>query len=270
MVKTIFEIENRLNIQKEFDKFISILHNNTNLIYTNSRAGDNRMSYVSLIDKVAFKKWRYRDTFITVEEYLENIGIDKYVISGSKYITEEIFLYYLEFIKNMTSIVLNEDVIYKYDESFSAILDNMKIILEKMNYMFKKVEDKYIITKRDSDVDSILDKVPQKISEVLLEYNDFRNKDDIEEKKKILKKLDLYIEENKKIILGIDSKLVDSIGTIVNEMGVNHPINKEPYISLRESELIEWYDKCFLLMIHAIRTTEVNDIKKQRQELVKN
>lgn len=75
--------------------------------------------------------------------------------------------------------------------------------------------------------------------------------------------------KKEKNISSIDSNLMDSIGTIVNEMGINHPINKEPYKSLKESELIEWYDKCFLLMIHAIRTLKVNEIKKERLELVK-
>ena len=105
---------------------------------------------------------------------------------------------YLEFIQNMTMQLLNADVIYSYDDSFRAILDNMKIILERMNYKFEKVGDRYIITKRDPDVDSILINVPKNIASLLLEYNDFRNEDDIEEKKKILKKIDLYIEERKK------------------------------------------------------------------------
>ena len=51
-------------------------------------------------------------------------------------------------------------------------------------------------------------------------------------------------------------------------MGVNHPITEEPYKSFTEEQLIEWYDKCFLMMIHAIRTVEVNKIKNERKQLL--
>ena len=52
-------------------------------------------------------------------------------------------------------------------------------------------------------------------------------------------------------------------------MGVNHPIKEEPYNTFSKEELLRWYDKCFLMMIHAIRTVEVNKIKNQRAKLVK-
>ena len=145
-------------------------------------------------------------------------------------------------------------------------MENIPKILEKMNYKLKELEDKVIIVKRDSDVDSILTVVSEDIADILLEYNDFRIKNNIEEKKKILKKIDLYIEKNIKI-KSFDKGLDDCIGTIVNKMGINHPIEEE-FKTLTVTELIEWYDKCFLMMIHAIRTVEINKIKNERKKLI--
>ena len=53
-------------------------------------------------------------------------------------------------------------------------------------------------------------------------------------------------------------------------MGVNHPIKDEPYKSFAEEQLLEWYDKCFLMMLHVIRAKEVKKIKNERKALVSN
>ena len=136
-----------------------------------------------------------------------------------------------------------------------------------MNYESKQIKDKIIITKRNADVDSILEFVPKNIRDVLLEYNDFRIKNDLEAKQKLLKEIDLYIEGNIKVS-SFDTSLDDSIGTIVNKMGVNHPLKEEPFKSFSKEQLLEWYDKCFVMMIHAIRTVEINKIKAERKALV--
>ena len=148
-----------------------------------------------------------------------------------------------------------------------AAIENIPRILEKMNYKIKELDDKIIITKRNADVDSILENVPEDMASTLLEYNDFRIQDDIKTKQKILKNIDLYIEKNINI-KSFDKELDNAIGTIVNKMGVNHPIKEESYKSFTDEQLIEWYDKCFLMMLHAIRTIEVNKIKNERKELV--
>ncbi len=268
-MKSIFEIENRLNIPKEFSKFIEVFHEDTNAVlvredyYTSTYT-----TFINAIENIVFLKWKYRDTFLDVDEYLEHIGIKGNSIDYLKlYIDEETFLRYIEFIFNMIVLLDNEKSV-TIQPLTEAAIENIPIILEKMNYKIEKIdEEKYIITKRNADVDSVLTEVPENIASILLEYNDFRIKDNIEEKKKILKKLDLYIE--KKInVKSFDRGLDDSIGMVVNKMGVNHPIKEEPFKSFKETELIEWYDKCFLMMLHAIRTVDINKIKNERKELI--
>ena len=266
-MKSIFELENRLDIQHEFSKFIKILHQNNQAVQINPYG--NWTSFINAIDKKVFKKWKYRDTILTVKEYLNFIGIEKDIYAGAWPISKEIFLYYLEFILNMIKLLDETYGIYQCDEEITAIIENIPIILEKMNYISKEVDDKIIITKRDADMDSILTKVPGKIANILLEYNDFRIRGDVEAKKKILKDIDLYIEKNINV-KSFDRDLDNSIGFIINKMGVNHPIIEEPYTNISNEELIKWYDKCFLMMIHAIRTVEVNKIKSERKELLNN
>lgn len=265
-MKNIFEIENRLDIQKEFKRFINVFHN-MQMIDSNFRG--EYLSLFAYFDRFVFRKWDYRDTMLVTVEYLNHIGVSNKMLNKDENITEEIFLRYIEFVLNMIKEA-GDSLMNKIGKGslLKAALDNISVILEKMNYEKVEVENRIILTKRNSDVDSILAEIslPQDVTEVLLEYNDFRVQKDIEAKKKILKKLDLYIEGNIKV-KSFDSNLGDSIGVIVNKMGINHPINEEPYLSMPKEEIIQWYDKCFLMMIHAIRSVEVNKIKNERKAL---
>ncbi len=268
-MKSIFEIENRLDIKKEYERINRVFYEDKEaaLYVVDEYHHKEYSTLIEVIDKMIFLKWKYRDTFIDVDEYLEHIGVDyeKTLIYGVESIDKTTFLYFLEFLANMYGLIKKEDSI-ELSQRAIAIIENIPKILEKMNYKLKEVEDKVIIVKRDSDVDSILTVVSEDIADILLEYNDFRIKNNIEEKKKILKKIDLYIEKNIKI-KSFDKGLDDSIGTIVNKMGINHPIEEE-FKTLTVPELNEWYDKCFFMMIHAIRTVEINKIKDERKKLI--
>lgn len=269
-MKSIFEIENRLDIPKEFSKLVDMFQENSNAaIYEEKYHSRIYGTFLSAINKTVFLEWKYRDTFLDVYEYLQHIGINIDAIDYLKYhINKEQFLYYLEFILNMVLLIddTNKRKIELLPATIAAI-ENIPRILEKMNYKIKELDDKIIITKRNADVDSILENVPEDMASTLLEYNDFRIQDDIKTKQKILKNIDLYIEKNINI-KSFDKELDNAIGTIVNKMGVNHPIKEEPYKLFTDEQLIEWYDKCFLMMIHAIRTIEVNRIKDERKKLV--
>ncbi|MBR0492066.1 MAG: hypothetical protein IJJ82_08540 [Clostridia bacterium] len=260
MVKSIFDIENRLDIQHEFKKMVKVLHGDRIGNYSDSN------SYMGMIERFIFTRWEYRDTIIDVEEYLMHIGITKDILKTGN-IENETFLYYLQFILNMEYMKSKLDMKGLTKDNERVILSNIPLILEKMNYTYYNFEDKVLISKRNADTDSVINKIPMSLSQRVLEYNDFRIQDNIEEKKKILKDIDLYIEKIKNSISSIDGKLVDSIGTIVNKMGVNHPIDLE-FKSLSEKELIKWYDKCYLMMLHAIRSLEIQKIKKERENLV--
>lgn len=269
MRKTIFEIENRLDIQKEFLKFVETFSEENGIFYDHYT-----MSFFRFLNVYIFNNWKYRDTYTDFYDYLEHIGISEYHLDGRVEISEERFLNFLELILNLyEKVVLNEmdynDIDFVNEKLRNIIPHNIPIILEKLNYIAEDKGDHIILVKRDADVDSILEIVPENISDLLLEYNDIRN-NNIETKRNILKQLDLYIEEDKKKYKNIGAETYNSIQTIVNKMGVNHPIKEEPYSSFDETTLIKWYDKCFKLMIHLIRMKDIIEINKERNSLVKD
>lgn len=266
MRHSIFEIENRINIDKEFRKLIKTLNESEKLWYNNKC-----MSYFVFLNRTVFNLWEYRDTFIELDDYLEHIGIDCDTLRGFKEIKEKEFLNFMELLLNLKLVIerkIGFDNITFFSNKVQNIIDhNIPIILEKMNYKTYNSGDKVLITKRDADVDSILENVPKNVADLLLEYNDIRN-NNFEAKKSILKDLDLFIESSKRKYKSYNSSTYDTIQTIVNKMGINHPITEKPYTSFSPNQLIEWFDKCFKLMIHLIRCEQINEINSERDDLV--
>ena len=267
MRKSIFEIENRLDIDREFSNFISCLYEQGSVRYNYSS-----MSFYKFLSDYVFNLWDYRDTFIDFDSYLEHIGILDAYINGILPIPEDVFLNFLELILNLSELIrirfVNRNTTFSYNSiRVKGIFEhNIPLILERMNYESYSDRDRIMIRKRDSDVDSILELVPDDIQNLLLEYNDIRN-NNVESKQIILKKLDLFIEKDKKKYKGLNASTYDSIQIIVNKMGINHPITEQPYSDLKSDELIKWYDKCFKLMIHLIRIEDINEINADRKKI---
>ncbi len=256
MQKSIFDYEIRIELDKEFKNLHDMLYLTRSIYY------DGWISLYTMINDVLFPKWRYKGIFIDFENFLDRMEIDL-----DNYNSAEIdFLSVLEVLINlwddMCDYVCEENINPKIIGYFEHTIP---VVVEKMNYEMYKDVDKIRLIKRNADVDSIMECTP-KIANLLLDYNDIRN-NAIDSKKKILKGIDLYIEENKKAYKNINNQTYESIQQIVNELGVNHPI-KEKYKDMPEVEISKWYDRCFKLMIHLIRQKEVNEINVERKNLV--
>ncbi len=263
MRNSIFEIENRIDIVNEFKKIMKTLYHANVLIYDG-----RQMALYDFLDNYVFSYWKYRDTFMNVHEYMEHIGIP-FTSNYSEALNEEVFLNLLEFLLNIWKVAKKvvdfKDITVVYNAQFDIVDHNIPLLLEKLNYKAVNIKDKVLIVKRDPDVDSVLDIVPKNISSLLLSYYDIRN-NKITSKKKILKDLDLYIEENKKIYTGLNNPTYETIEAIINGLGINHPIHKE-FEDMSIPELCNWYDKCFKAMIHLIRCEAINKINNERKKM---
>jgi len=253
--KSIFELENRIEDPTfEMDRLCNVFFSDER------RITHGRVPYLfqKELREEIFPSWPYRDTFISVDEYLDFLGIN------GKF-DETVFLNFLEFVYNICVFAEKKMGYTMSDSVLKAAVLNVPRILAKMGCEFRQEDDRYIIVKKDADVDSTIQYVPGEIADLLLTYGDFRIEKDIKAKQTILKKLDLYIEKNKKELRGYDDGLYQRIQQIVNKLGVNHPI-EPPYDELNKNELLEKYDECFTMMTHLLRYDAVKQIEEKNKK----
>lgn len=262
MRKSIFDLELRVDINYEFKRLKEVLFLKNGIAYEG-----HYYSLYDFLNEEVFPIWKHRGMFVDFDDFCErlDIGIEDETIN------EEEFLYLLELLVNLWMVGLEKinsnEIEYCSSKVIGYLKGNLPLLIEKMNYQIIRAKDIFRIIKRDADVDSILDLLPNNCAELLLDYNDIRN-NTLAMKKTILKKLDLFIEENKRKYQSYDTDTYNSIQIIVNKMGINHPIKEEPYTSLDDNGLIEWYDKCFKLMIHLIRKENIININNERKSLI--
>ena len=269
MRKTIFELENKLNIDDEFHRICNIIFNDS---YSVSFYNHRYSSFIDAVNQDFFSSWPYRDTFIDIYDYLDFIGIDQNIIGGFDEIDEKSFLYFLEFLANIANFISNkiesERAKYDIDKRVMACISNIKTVLAKMHCELKKDGDKVYIAKRNADVDSVIRTIPEDIADLLLAYCDFRIESNIEAKKTILKKIDIYIDANKKQLDSYDGvpAIRNDMDFIMNKLGINHATH-ERLSNLSKDELLDLYDSCFTLALDILRKRRVSDIRKRIIEL---
>jgi hypothetical protein len=100
MAKSIFELENRIDIESEFRRMVKVLYEGSTIYHDYMS-----MSLYKFLNDYVFTIWPYRDTFLTLEEYFSFIGIDDYTLKGVKKISKISFLFFVELMLNMFYIL---------------------------------------------------------------------------------------------------------------------------------------------------------------------
>lgn len=277
MVKSIFELEKRTDIRKECLRMEEYL-DRPQFIKIDGYSG--KSTFWSMANS-CFKFWPYRYTATSVYDFFDLIQLPMKV----KEMNNTEYFYYLQFIFDFVMWIssYNDDVIFDIDpnedlydlffdneDEFDLITTNIKIIMEFSNYSIEKINDHYTFIKRDADTDSILSIIENEndLRLALLEYNDFRIKNDINEKRIILKKLGDYLEPKRKEFNSINKSLTDDIFYMLNKFYIRH--NNDGNIKFdSNTDYIKWYDKLFKMIIHLIRSKYILDVQKELKDYKK-
>lgn len=265
--KSIFELEKRISPIEETKRVLSYIQL-TDVFKLGTYSPT--LPFISIID-LYFMHWPYRNSSLSCKDYLSLYGINL------KNPTQEDCLYLLEFFLNMC-IWIPDRIVYsntsysgikfKNNEIIAGIYNSILSILEGLNYTNKSLKDRTILCKRNSDVDSTIDLIKDKnLSDLLLQYLDFRIQNNSKEKGSILASINIWIEKNKEEYKKSNHSLYKEISAIINNIGSRHKENIDP--PLTDEEKIYWMDKCFHLMLHLIRSTEISKISKEIDEKFK-
>ena len=278
--KTIFDLERRCNLPAEFENIQTDLKRTT----ISSNVIKRTRLYLLLDDCI--KLWPYREAATDINTYADSHGFLHYSDTD-----DDKMLYYLELYLNLLHFAPS------YEERFARTFDltwmdgstidleckrcieNIEFLLERLNMRVRKKDAKptpqYVISKRDAQVDAVIEAVPD-LSEALLSYLDIRNQNDMGVKEAVLKVIADYLEDRHRenYYKGtMNSGLERDLFTVFNNVDVRHSGKKQ--WKLRKPAQMKLYDQTFKAAIHLLQMEDVksfintvSDLKKKHAESV--
>ena len=143
--------------------------------------------------------------------------------------------------------------------------------LNSLNHEIRKVDDRYLIIQKDAAVSEVVDIVEDSLAKIILEYNHYVLKGDLERKKNILIKIANTLEPKRTEINEINKQLCSDYFYLINNMNIRHnncdktDMGKynEKFDILKSEEKEEWYDNIFQmsLLIYLLLENKKNSSK---------
>lgn len=237
----------------------------------------------SFVDKYLFLEWKNRGNYISCNEMRNDLQINRlvyYCESGIDVAIEDLFDY-LEYVANILNLIKNckwdneNNVIDK--QICKAIINNIKNILETLNYEIYKIDDqKIIVVEKNPAATAVAEIMDENIAYKVIQYNHYLLKGDIEAKKRILLVLGNKLEPRRSQLKSLNNKLETNIFFMLNNMNLRHnncDINDEKryknfVAEMSKDKLENYYDElyqmillAFLLIDNINRTKEIENLK---------
>lgn len=261
-----------IDFQREYQKIESLV------LQPHSLHGD------SIEDSIEryFKNWKYNANYLSFKELRDQLKFtfvrDGYYNVPSGHIKDaNDFFDYCEMIINMIVLLPEEEAEY-HENNVNEIIRLIDYDLNSLNHKIRKIDDKYLIIQKDATVSEVVDIVEASLAKIILEYNHYLLKGDLEKKKNILVKIANALEPQKSEIKAINYQLFKDYFYLINNMDIRHnncdssdTSNYNAYfdkLTIEEKE--EWYDEIyqmslliFLLLENRNRTKKISDLKSK-------
>ena len=261
-----------IDFQREYQKIESLV------LQPHSLHGD------SIEDSIEryFKNWKYNANYLSFKELRDQLKFtfvrDGYYDVPSGHIKDaNDFFDYCEMIINMIVLLPEEEAEY-HENNVNEIIRLIDYDLNSLNHKIRKIDDKYLIIQKDATVSEVVDIVEVSLAKIILEYNHYLLKGDLEKKKNRLVKIANALEPQKSEIKAINYQLFKDYFYLINNMDIRHnncdssdTSNYNAYfdkLTIEEKE--EWYDEIyqmslliFLLLENRNRTKKISDLKSK-------
>lgn len=265
-------IARTIDFQREYQKIESLV------LQPHSLHGD------SIEDSIEryFKNWKYNANYLSFKELRDQLKFtfvrDGYYDVPSGHIKDaNDFFDYCEMIINMIVLLPEEEAEY-HENNVNEIIRLIDYDLNSLNHKIRKIDDKYLIIQKDATVSEVVDIVEVSLAKIILEYNHYLLKGDLEKKKNILVKIANALEPQKSEIKAINYQLFKDYFYLINNMDIRHnncdssdTSNYNAYfdkLTIEEKE--DWYDEIyqmslliFLLLENRNRTKKISDLKSK-------
>lgn len=269
--KSFFEkLEKEIDFQKEYEKIESLVLQSV---------GFGMASIEDDIERY-FINWKYKANYLSFYEIREQLGFTygfNGVVAVSYGSIDSIndFFDYCEMIVNMIYII-PEGKRLSHLDNINKIKRLVNYDLNSLNHEFRKIDDKYLIIQKDAAVSEVVDIVEDPLAKIILEYNHYLLKGDLERKKAILLKIVHALESKKQEIKKINYQLHSDYSYLINNFNIRHnncdisntKNYNEKFVKMSDQEKEEWYDEIyqmglliFLLLENKERSTKIANIK---------
>lgn len=270
--KSIFDIERRSDYVSDFTDIMLDFENT--LVETMSLG---TMTLFKLLD-CCIRTWPHRQGANSVISYANAHKFKTFNTNNQSDIlySYELFLNLLHWapiydFNRKTEIFVGEPTI---DEECSRCIENIEYKLQLLNMRIRKIEaegtPKYVISKRNANVDAVIESVPE-LSETLLSYLDIRNQNDETAKKSILEDIADHLEQRHtdNYYKGTNySSLCENLFNVFNNASIRHQ-NKKQW-KLGKQERINLYDKTFKAALHLLQMEDIASFNNLVNELKKS
>ena len=268
MVKSIFDLEKRTNLKKECLKIEKYLNKEQ---FCTLNYLSPHYTFWDMIDSF-IEFWPFRYTATNIEEYFDLYELP-FKVSN---MNNEQYLYYLQLILDVIMWLDGRKNHHDYElyslkeenkKCFYVIVRNISLVAELSNYDIEQINEHYTFVKKNADVDSILNQLESEedLRLAILSYNDFRIEKNISEKGHILKQIGDWLEPRRKDFVKTNKSLTSDIFYILNNANIRH--NNDKQLKLNTDETLKLYDDLFRMMIHLIRSEEINNIQSNVSKL---
>lgn len=229
------------------------------------------------IDDTCFRSLNLRGTFTNIKEMREYLKITRFYLNDA---VERLLLLCEFLIAIITNSIQTLNMRAETKKQSETIIKNIMMILDKINYELQEIEDnKRIIVEKNKAASQAVELVTEEAIAInVIEYNHFQLKSDLQGKKQILLMLANYMEpilKSRKLSDGGFANLQSDLGFVLNNFNIRHN-NKdgkkaqEYIVSLKDSELEDWYDKAYNMILAAIIVSEQIDINSELSEIKRN
>lgn len=169
--------EREINLQREYEKIES-------LVLQSEAFGIP--SIENDIERY-FINWKYKANYLSFYEIREQLGFTygfDGVVAVSYGSIDSIndFFDYCEMIVNMIYII-PEGKRLSHVDNINKIKRLVNYDLNSLNHKIRKIDDKYLIIQKDAAVSEVVDIVEDSLAKIILEYNHYLLKGDLERKK---------------------------------------------------------------------------------------
>ena len=227
-----------------------------------------------------FRDWEKRGNYTSFTEVREQIGFPAWEEDEADLLRKDIgmedYFLFSEVIINILWDLQEFDMSSTMRKGMKHLIETIIANVEKSGFEIKEVNKNYLIVEKNAVAVQVADTVPE-LADVVIEYNHYLLRGDMERKQELLKKIADALEPKRATLNSINKKATDDFFWMVNKMNVRHNNCDETdrknyfqeFAKLNNYDKEQWYDRIYdqslmlyILLEYHSRNQEIQAFKQ--------